>query len=384
MKFRDEVAVLFGKYRQPTGREFNIFRALHNPTSEKNLHSRFLSYLLSPLSTHGQGTRFIKTFLTNIGISGFSFEGLEVRPNEFDKREYNDIDILITNHEKQAIIIENKIFAPDSNRKLDDGTELPQMIKYFDKIRSEFEFESDEEAKSKITLLYLTPYRRNPSLIDTFKILGIEPITVDYIQFVTSWLKSEINELEDGMLKDALIQYWRLLIELTNDIVLALELKHIMSANIEEAWLFNQNYEMDKIGMLYVNQLKHVKWHTVHEFWRELSYDLQQIDGLVIQSMPTDKDITKLTHGKRRQSLVCCFDYRNSAYYIANDEKGFTYGKVEMPDSFKKFDCLIFNPDFNNFDSEKSVFLLINADQRTILIRKLVCEIGQQLSRNPS
>lgn len=100
---------------------FNIFKALHKEKDEVRLHSRFISYLLAPDSGHGLGKVFCELFIREIlGIdeSQFNLSSYTVLPNESSKSEYKEIDILIINKQaKQAIIIENKINAKDSNRE---------------------------------------------------------------------------------------------------------------------------------------------------------------------------------------------------------------------------------------------------------------------------
>lgn len=43
---------------QVAHKSFNIFSALHIIEDERRLHSRFISYLLSPKSKHGMGDAF--------------------------------------------------------------------------------------------------------------------------------------------------------------------------------------------------------------------------------------------------------------------------------------------------------------------------------------
>lgn len=83
--------------------EFNIFSILNLESDEVNLHSRFLCELLNPKGSHSQEDYFLDRLLKQIGISNFELKNVCVR------REYYNIDILITNSRMQVIIIENKI-----------------------------------------------------------------------------------------------------------------------------------------------------------------------------------------------------------------------------------------------------------------------------------
>ena len=97
--------------------KFNVFTALHKERDEVNLHSRFISYLLSPKSGHGMKDVLLEIFvreILKINEEEFDLSSCEVIPNELNKTEEDEIDIFIKNKNRQAIIIENKIDAKDS------------------------------------------------------------------------------------------------------------------------------------------------------------------------------------------------------------------------------------------------------------------------------
>jgi hypothetical protein len=109
------VELITWKYRQiiqePQYR-FNIFTILRQEDDEVHLHSRFLAELLDPHGDHCQDCDLLEAFLHQVGVGRFQLKNVSVR------REYRDIDILVTN-DKQAIIIENKIYAQDQERQLE-------------------------------------------------------------------------------------------------------------------------------------------------------------------------------------------------------------------------------------------------------------------------
>ena len=78
---------------------FNIFYALYKESDEVNLHSRFISYLLADNSGHGKGSLFAKLFFKYVlNIRNLEFlDEYEVLPNEYNKTEFLDIDILLFN-----------------------------------------------------------------------------------------------------------------------------------------------------------------------------------------------------------------------------------------------------------------------------------------------
>ena len=60
---------------------------------------------------HRMGALFLELFLEQVDIEGFDLTTATVQ------REYHNIDIFLTNG-KRAIIIENKIYAPDQPQQL--------------------------------------------------------------------------------------------------------------------------------------------------------------------------------------------------------------------------------------------------------------------------
>ena len=110
------------------GEQFNLFHTCGVNHYEVT-HSAILAELLSPDGTHGQKDAYLKLFLdvvkgavdredekTNV-LSLFDTSAAEVRT------EYSigngRIDILITdNVQRQAVIIENKIYARDQYEQL--------------------------------------------------------------------------------------------------------------------------------------------------------------------------------------------------------------------------------------------------------------------------
>lgn len=76
---------------------FNFIGTLHKEHDEVNLHSRFISYLLAPHSNHGFKEKFAEIFIREaikLDEENFDLSNNEVFPNEFNKSEYKNIDIL--------------------------------------------------------------------------------------------------------------------------------------------------------------------------------------------------------------------------------------------------------------------------------------------------
>jgi len=150
-------------------KRFNIFTALHKERDEVNLHSRTITYLLSPDSGHGMKSKFAEIFIRNIleiPNEIFSLEGLEVFPSENSKSEYKEIDILLINRQrKQAIIIENKIDAKDSNHEGDDVLHgySGQLERYYNTIKTGLDKNNNkiwDFQCNTVSVYYLTLYKQ--------------------------------------------------------------------------------------------------------------------------------------------------------------------------------------------------------------------------------
>lgn len=182
----------------------NIFKVLFYGHEEVTLHSRFISYLLSL-----KEEKFLELFVRRIlklEEEKFIISHSEVIPNEQNKTEYEEIDILILNeNEKQAIIIENKINANDT---IDEGQEKDsgyrgQLERYYntivrgvDKNNKPCKYKCDED---KTYVYYLTLYKEptNATIGELQKkgIFNPEKHIINYYQ-IQEWLSLCIENKE--------------------------------------------------------------------------------------------------------------------------------------------------------------------------------------------
>lgn len=169
--------------RRRRGEDFNIFSILNLSTSEVRLHSAFLSALLDPKGDHGLGDSFLKTFIeicTNIPIEIFDTQNAKVNveysipTNNNDDSHGGRIDILITDTNKNAIVIENKIYAGDVYK---------QLTRYANFI-CEQKFNCNE-------LIYLTLDKSEPSdtSIKDYPRDANEYICLSYREDIILWLE---------------------------------------------------------------------------------------------------------------------------------------------------------------------------------------------------
>ena len=188
-----EAAQLYKKYEAGCPDPFNIFSVLRKEKDEVYLHSRFLYELLNYSKPGSQNRENLKDFLQHVGVEDFELWGAKV------ERERDYIDIRIINDaSRQAIMIENKIEAPDRSE---------QLQKYYDTL--------EKKGYSKIHPLYLTLDGRKPS---PFSIGGLNPkkiITISY-KCLIPWLeRCREREENKSTLRDAIAQYLRLVRKLT-------------------------------------------------------------------------------------------------------------------------------------------------------------------------
>ena len=158
--FLHTVALLRARHQRPEG--FNLFSILRSSSDEVRLHSRFLAFLLNPKATHNQGTALLNLLLIRLGIHDFALENVSVEV------EYQNIDILVRNQSKQAVIIENKIYAGDQDE---------QIWRYHQLIQ--------KEGYSDISTTYLTLDGSEPSE-QSRKTLPV--ILISYEAEIISWL----------------------------------------------------------------------------------------------------------------------------------------------------------------------------------------------------
>ncbi|PQJ80515.1 PD-(D/E)XK nuclease family protein [Polaribacter porphyrae] len=374
-KFIKKLDDLADTYNYNSVEKFNIFKVLHKPTDERRLHSRFISNLLAPSSNHGKGVFFLEKFLDllkerNKNIDFDLSKKITVKPNELKKSEWKDIDIYIE-IENQVIIIENKFFAKDSNKIDNEGNQIPQLFGYKTKIEEYF----NKDKNLEIYLIYLTLDAKEPTLLNSFRKEKLNVILIDYIKFIQDWLNNCLIDLKKSYLSDTINQYKALLVEITNDYKLANDLKKLIEKNINTSFNFYLNTKERK-NTVFETEFKHVKWHTVYEFWHELKLKIDTKFN-VKSVCPTNALITKVTHRSYRKLIYITFSIKSRIYYVSNDQKGFSWGYNSEIEGKKwgyfKFEesRSIFLSNFKNIET----FKLIDTVYRDKIISSIINEL---------
>lgn len=334
------IGTLKAKYdREREKDRFNIISALHKMNDEKNLHSRFISYLLSPRSGHAMGNLYAKLFIHEIlklTDEQFDLSDFKVFPNEQYKVEYEFIDILIINERmSQAIIIENKIDAPDSNNlKIDNKRYRGQLDRYYSTIKTG----RDKEGRKckyqcdNVYVYYLTKNVIGPSK-DSIGMLSTESLSwsdnniILYGNHIIEWLENCIEEtpIEKSLEIELINHYLKLIKTMTNNdttIDERLELKRIVAGNTDSTQYLIENF-------------KHIKWHTTHEFWTGLKKELQLQRYKDVGFYPENNDFVKtikqITHSVTIQVINygILFDLKNGTRAYISGERELSWGIIE-------------------------------------------------------
>jgi len=377
--------------------KFNIFSVLHKDHDERRLHSRFIAALLNPEGTHKKGNIFLSLFLNVIDVELQDITKVKVYPEELDKKEYNNIDILILNKKKEAIIIENKIYAGDSNSDKDG-----QLERYYNRVKNE-----DKVPEKEITTLYLTLDGHDPSdeSIGTDKTLeDINGQCVSYDNHIIDWLNQCLKEVTNSpFLRESILQYKSLLEKMTGN---QTDTEHRLAIRDTIA----KSEESMKAAKELIDNFKHVKWHTVRNFWDELSNEIKRL-GYEITMTPNNKEVTDITHyeayrkgQKDKQACGIFFKVDEglivNIYHWADYPLHLSCDKEDVNDKYKKAiatllqrgntyekdeSCLIFKTLFskeenkiwlNNFELD-GTFNLIDEAYRKKAITEICNEIKQ-------
>ena len=261
-KFLEEFKIAFAKHekrceeRRRRGiHDLNIFDVLE---TKEVKHSRFLAALLDPDGLHYQNDLFLREFVDICELKDFDFDTSRAKVY----REYNNIDIYITDGDKH-IIIENKLWTSDHDE---------QIARYIQAIVDEQKEQKEQnEIYERILVLYLTPFD------DEIKSLGgIDEVGKDYLKLgqnqvafrhisykneILNWLneiKAEIINLTD--LNVLISQYEKAVKNLIN------KGEKMENENLIE--LVKQNYKIAKEISKVVDKAEK---EIINEFFKDLS-----------------------------------------------------------------------------------------------------------------
>ena len=203
--------------------QFNILDSINLLNHENYNSNLFANFLDIKFKYNGNEISFAKLFLKYLieefgwefDLENIKIEDIEIK-RELPTEERKRIDIFIGYKEKFAVIIENKIWADDGYKQLEN---------YYNHIKKNY---IKKENYDKIYIIYLTPYEREPSEESLSKELYKEKGSELYEKFknikheeIGKWInkkilkneefsflniESEDNKNDYKLLKSALIQ----------------------------------------------------------------------------------------------------------------------------------------------------------------------------------
>lgn len=291
--FLKEIEIIRKEYKMLADREekFNIFSALHKDHDERRLHSRFISVLLQPKGRHGQKELFLDLFLSqfteiteleeNEKIN-LDYSKTIVYPKEFDKKENNNIDILIIDKSSnQALIIENKIYAGDSITQ--SGGQIERYLNHVI---------NDRKIPEENTfLIYLTLDGHEPSYesvgekYNSFN--NIFPLS--YVSLIIPWLEKSLKEVPTlPFLREAIVQYIKLVKKMTGN-------KTSKEEILKYKNLISSSQDTMNATKTLIDNFKHVKWHCVHETWVKIKQKILSNNYKIVNDFK-NSSITDTTH----------------------------------------------------------------------------------------
>lgn len=196
-----------------SGAEYNIFNVLKIKRKEAVTHTPFLTNLLNPKGSHSQGTLFIDEFIRTLlakhpnynNFKSFQVANLEVIDEKYVENGFIDIFIYSRQINNQfAIIIENKIDAPDQDRQLE---------RYWDYARNQLRL-----PENQIALIYLNKRFKIPtaagSINEELKWRLIEEnklICLSYQSNIYDLLSSISNNIRADNIKQIVSQYLKII-----------------------------------------------------------------------------------------------------------------------------------------------------------------------------
>ena len=271
-------ARFYERYRTNRPKPFNVFSVLRSTSDEVNLHSRFLHALLEYVDPLTNRRENLKEFVSNVlDLKSFEIGHTSVW------REWNNIDLLISNR-REAVVIENKIWA---------GDQPQQLQKYRNTLIDQ------GYAAQSIHLVYLTPYGHEPSVQSTVEIPVEQVQLVSYREDLRDWLIGcQRRAYDDPGLRESIAQYIRLILSMTNNDyeaehmdelkkLLLLDDNVIIASHISNSLL---DAEVELVRELY---------HVIDNRIRSVIEDLPGIDRDWVHLMQED-EIRKCIRGRSR------------------------------------------------------------------------------------
>ena len=216
-----------------TGGRFNIFRVC-GVNHYENIHSAIIAEFLNPKGSHGLKSKLLECFIETLceiknekesfKIENFNCENAHVGTEHHTGNGF--IDILITDNQNKAIIIENKIYAGDQ----------PDQLKRYDDYAKE-----NYKGGSQIVYLTLGGGEASEQSCE-----GVDYLPISFAKTIIDWLEKCVAIASRfPMVRETIIQYINHLKQLTNQDMSAKNEKEVVEVlinNIEAAKIISQDF----------------------------------------------------------------------------------------------------------------------------------------------
>ena len=285
-----------------TGGRFNMFR-ICGVNHYENTHSAIIAELLNPKGTHSLKSELLEAFLSLIDKD---FVPTDFNPsNATVYTEYTTdkgrIDILIKDANKNALIIENKIYAAD---------QYEQLKRYDQFAKKEFK---------AYQIYYLTLWGNEASLQSGE---GVNYLTISYADTIIRWLDKCIAlAARLPLVRETLIQYSNHLKILTN--------QDMNTKNQEEIVKTLADFgNLEAVQNVFLNYPK-VFDYLAKQYFNPKMEEFAHQKGLIYHYERTDEKnhgsyiSFYITKEQWKEKIGIDFDFEEGSYYygVYNDPK---------------------------------------------------------------
>lgn len=285
-----------------TGGRFNMFR-ICGVNHYENTHSAIIAELLNPKGTHSLKSELLEAFLILIGKD---FVPTDFNPsNATVYTEYTTdkgrIDILIKDANKNALIIENKIYAAD---------QYEQLKRYDQFAKKEFK---------AYQIYYLTLWGSEASLQSGE---GVNYLTISYADTIIRWLDKCIAlAARLPLVRETLIQYSNHLKILTNQDMNAKNQEEIVKTLADFG-------NLEAVQNVFLNYPK-VFDYLAKQYFNPKMEEFAHQKGLIYHYERTDEKnhgsyiSFYITKEQWKEKIGIDFDFEVGSYYygVYNDPK---------------------------------------------------------------
>lgn len=316
----DKICLLNQAYKRledEKGENYNLFKVIDMTSNETSVHSAFLADLLNPKGLHHMGDVFLRLF-TDEFLNGMSFS---TETAIVEREKYigpvtattgGRLDIIVTDADRKAIIIENKIYASDQEN---------QLIRYHNYA---------EKNTSEHKLFYLsldgtvhdedkTAKHDNKELIEEEHYF-----TISYESDILKWLEQCREKVVDKpLIREGISHYINLIKHLTNQTIskeMEKDLKNLILENPK--YIQNLGIIREAINLSVVELQR--------RFWELLKKKMEEFNN-------DDNDYSVIEKGEYRYALDEKEDRINKYYKgnLNNKRYGFEFlvnrcGKYEI------------------------------------------------------